>query len=118
MPHIHTARRPWFSRPQALFDALGGLSARLGGRGGVGRPRPPARPFRPSVEALEPLVLPHSEPLHDLLVATGAGPGAPPVVKVYDGHTGELVRSFLAYDPAFRGGVHVAVADLNGDGTP
>ena len=29
-----------------------------------------------------------------------------------------LVASFLAYSPAFRGGVEVAVGDVNGDGTP
>jgi hypothetical protein len=47
--------------------------------------------------------------------AVGAGPGGEPRVNVYDS-TGALVRSFLAYDASFRGGVHVASRDVNGDG--
>jgi len=46
--------------------------------------------------------------------AVGMGPGDLPRVNVYDG-AGDLVRSFLAYDQSFRGGVRVATADLNGD---
>jgi len=47
--------------------------------------------------------------------AVGAGAGALPVVNVYD-RDGGLMRSFLAYDSSFRGGVRVAVADVTGDG--
>jgi hypothetical protein len=47
--------------------------------------------------------------------AVGAGPGGGPQVNVYDG-SGALLRSFLAYDPRFTGGVRVASADVNGDG--
>jgi hypothetical protein len=48
--------------------------------------------------------------------AVGAGAGQPPEVKVYEAATNALRFDFLAYDAAFRGGVHVAVADVNGDG--
>lgn len=46
----------------------------------------------------------------------GAGNGGGPVVKVFDGRTGELVQSFFAFEDSFRGGVNVAVGDVNGDG--
>ncbi|MBP3956867.1 PQQ-dependent sugar dehydrogenase [Gemmata sp. G18] len=49
-------------------------------------------------------------------VVAGTAPGAPPHVKVFDGATGGLVRSFLAFDPAFLGGLFVASGDVNGDG--
>jgi hypothetical protein len=49
--------------------------------------------------------------------AAGAGPGGGPHVKVYDA-AGTARLSFLAYDPAFRGGVTVALGDVTGDGVP
>jgi hypothetical protein len=49
-------------------------------------------------------------------IVTAPGPGAPPLIKVYDGTTGQLLTQFMAYDEHFRGGVYVAVADVNGDG--
>ncbi|MCI0701180.1 MAG: PQQ-dependent sugar dehydrogenase [Planctomycetia bacterium] len=49
-------------------------------------------------------------------VITGTGPGAPPHVKVFDGATGGLVRSFYAYDPGFLGGLFVSAGDVTGDG--
>jgi hypothetical protein len=56
----------------------------------------------------------------DAVVA--AGPGGGPQVRVLDGHTGEQIAgplgSFFAFDPAFRGGVSVAAADVDGDGAP
>jgi streptogramin lyase len=48
--------------------------------------------------------------------AVGADAGGAPEVKVYDAKTGTLKFDFLAYDPLFRGGVRVAVGDVNGDG--
>jgi hypothetical protein len=50
------------------------------------------------------------------IYAVGAGPGSEPFVKVYNAQ-GTLIASFLAYSPTFRGGVSVAVGDVNGDGT-
>jgi hypothetical protein len=50
----------------------------------------------------------------DLVVA--AGPGGGPHVKVFDGQTGTVVRSFFAYNPAFGGGIELAVGDVNRDG--
>jgi hypothetical protein len=44
---------------------------------------------------------------------TGAGGGGGPLVKVFDGRNGSLLRAFFAYDPAFRGGVNVASAQLD-----
>jgi hypothetical protein len=51
-------------------------------------------------------------------LAAGADAGAPPQVNVYDAPTGTLQFSFLAYPASFRGGVRVAVGDVNGDGVP
>lgn len=47
---------------------------------------------------------------------TVPGQGGAPFVKVFDVATGDLLRSFLAFDIAFRGGVNLAVGDVNGDG--
>lgn len=56
----------------------------------------------------------------DIVVAPGAG--MEPTVRVLDGRTGLQipgpVGSFLAYGATFRGGVQVAVGDVNNDGTP
>lgn len=50
----------------------------------------------------------------DIIVAPDAG--APPIVRVFDGNTGDVIKSFLAYSPTFMGGVRVATGDVNGDG--
>jgi hypothetical protein len=50
------------------------------------------------------------------ILVIGAGPGAPPEVRVYDAATGAELFHFLAYNPHFRGGVSVAVGDVNGAG--
>jgi len=50
----------------------------------------------------------------DLISASG--PGGPPQVRVNRGGDNQEIRSFVAYDTAFAGGVYVAAGDVNGDG--
>jgi len=45
----------------------------------------------------------------------GAGAGGGPQVMIFD-LNGKLKSSFMAYDKNFRGGVNVAVGDVDGDG--
>jgi hypothetical protein len=57
-------------------------------------------------------------------VVTSAGPGGGPHVIVYDLNAAlnnaaaglGVLRSFMAYNTSFRGGVYVAAGDVNGDG--
>lgn len=50
-------------------------------------------------------------------IAVGASEGGGPRVKVYDGRTGTQLTDFWGIeDSAFRGGVRVALGDINGDG--
>jgi len=46
-------------------------------------------------------------------IITGAGPGGGPQVRVFK-PSGRVVAQFLAYNPSFKGGVKVVVADING----
>jgi hypothetical protein len=50
----------------------------------------------------------------DIITAPDAGGG--PLVEAFDGTTGNMLIAFNAYDPAFRGGVHVAAGDVTGAG--
>jgi hypothetical protein len=48
-------------------------------------------------------------------IITGPGANAAPNVRVFSA-AGTLLKSYNAYDTAFKGGVFVAAGDLNGDG--
>ncbi|MEK6237293.1 MAG: hypothetical protein N2C14_21490 [Planctomycetales bacterium] len=53
---------------------------------------------------------------HDDII-TGAGPGAGPHVRAFDGsNPATNLASFLAFDSMFSGGVRVGSADVNNDG--
>ena len=49
-------------------------------------------------------------------IIAGAGFGGGPAIAILDSQTGEVLKAFWAFDPAFRGGVNVAVYDVNNDG--
>ena len=49
-------------------------------------------------------------------IIAGAGLGGGPAIAVINSQTGEVMESFFAFDPAFTGGVNVAVYDVNNDG--
>jgi hypothetical protein len=48
-------------------------------------------------------------------IIVGAGPGGGPQVRAFT-FEGKAILNFFAYDKNFRGGVNVAVGDINGDG--
>ena len=48
------------------------------------------------------------------VAAAGAGGG--PAIAIVNTQTGEVTKSFFAYDPSFSGGVTIALADFNNDG--
>jgi hypothetical protein len=50
------------------------------------------------------------------VIVAGAGAGGGPHVRVFTKSGRLLNPGFFAYDPKFRGGVNVAVGDLDGDG--
>jgi hypothetical protein len=103
-----------------LTSLFGSLLRRL-----TRTPRPrPAPPRRPAVEALEdrsvpaiiPPVPPGTPPTPASLEVVANGENAPPRVQIFDGTSGARLLVFRAYRPGFRGGVRVALGDLNGDG--
>jgi hypothetical protein len=65
---------------------------------------------------------PHTALMHNVLnvdiTVVAAGPGGGPHVNVFDSNTHELKFTLTPYAANFRGGVHVATGDVNGDGVP
>ncbi len=57
-------------------------------------------------------------PLPAPMVVVAADAGGGPHVRVLDAQTLTEKFSFYAYNPAFTGGVRVALADVSGDGVP
>ncbi len=53
-----------------------------------------------------------------VVAASDIGVRSTPLVSVLDSVTGQIQNQFLAYEHTFRGGVRVAVGDVNGDGEP
>lgn len=49
-------------------------------------------------------------------IIVGSGPGTQSFVRVFSANGASVVPGFIAFDPAFLGGVNVAAGDLNGDG--
>ena len=48
-------------------------------------------------------------------IAAGEGPGGPPLVKILNGKSGGVLASYEPFPASFRGGVSVALGDVNGD---
>jgi len=51
-------------------------------------------------------------------IFAAAGPSGGPAIAILNSQTGEVIKSFFAFDPAFRGGTSIAVKDFNKDGVP
>src|SRR5215204_1445602 len=54
----------------------------------------------------------------EIVTGTGANANAAAHVKVFNGVNLNELASFLPYGGAFKGGIRVAVGDVNGDGVP
>jgi hypothetical protein len=51
-------------------------------------------------------------------IVVGTGDGVPARVRTFDAANGRAISDFLPYEQNFRGGVQVALGDINGDGVP
>src|SRR5262245_17404280 len=92
----------WWLRSLVGFRSLLGEPRRRKGR---------HRPLRRCwLEALEERAVPATG------FAVGAGAGAAPQVKLFDGSPPVERASFLAYAESYTGGVRIALGDVTGDG--
>ncbi len=64
----------------------------------------------------ESRIVPAAFPIPASAVAISPDDGGIPIVKLVDPTTGEDFGEVQAYEDAFRGGVHTALGDVNGDG--
>ncbi|MBU1705457.1 S8 family serine peptidase [Patescibacteria group bacterium] len=90
--------------------AAGQLGA---GRLNLGRALAIASQFVPEMSSRQ---TPTPSTPSDIFVLAAAA-GSPPLVQVYDAQ-GNLLHEFNAYHPNFKGGVRVALGDVDGDGSP
>jgi len=51
-------------------------------------------------------------------VVYAPGSGMSPLIHIVDGSSQATINNFYAFDPKFKGGIYVALADVNGDGIP
>ena len=65
-----------------------------------------------AVEALEPRRVMAAS------VAVGAGIGSSPIVRLLDAETGAVRAEAMAFETTFKGGVRVAMGDVDGDNSP
>ena len=110
---------PETSKRQFLASTTG-----TGGTSPVTSTTTQAVPTSPGVVApvtllpLQPQFTAGTNPNNPAIIATGAGPGSSPLVRVFDYATGLEKFRFLAYEQGYTGGVRTAVGDVNGDGIP
>ncbi len=73
------------------------------------------RPFHPAFRGKISLAAGDLNGNGQVEIVTGAGPGGGPQVRVFN-LQGILVSTFFAYQENFRGGLDLAVGDINGNG--
>ena len=67
-------------------------------------------------EAFESRIVPTVFPIPANAVAISPDDGGIPQIKIVDPTTGADIGTFQAFEDSFRGGVHVALGDVTGDG--
>src|SRR5438046_9447775 len=78
------------------------------------RRQPIRKHYRLGVEVLESRTLLTGTPI----IAAGVDAGHSPLVEVYDAQTRQEKFQIVPFNPAFLGGVRVAIGDVTGAGLP